>query len=412
MAESLVSLDASSRLIASLSGLEHFVNLNSLNLGGNIITEVNLLNSLTNLYSLRLSSNQIFNLSPLSSLTNLRSLNLDSNQISNLTPLSGLTSLNSLQLDNNNIGDLTPLSGLTSLNSLQLDNNNIGDLTPLSGLTSLDSLQLSYKQISDLGPLVANSGLGPSSCIFGICPRDRIDLQNNRLSSPDTCTDVGILRSRGAIVYVDFSPCGLCLAQVHTDHKWNIRQLPFTFQDPVVIAGPPTYHGTDPGVIRLRNITNNSFDIRFQEWLYKDGWHTQENISCLVLSPGRHYIGDGSIWEAGTFSLPGTGAWNVQSFSQSFPSTPALFLTTQTYNGSDPIAVRARNVTNTGFEAALFEEEDKMDGHTTEVVGYLAVYSPQLSGTININGTDVPYLLQAQSVDHRFVPVSRSLPRT
>jgi hypothetical protein len=192
------------------------------------------------------------------------------------------------------------------------------------------------------------------------------------------------------------------------DHIWTSISLNDTYQNPVVIVGPPTYHGTDPGVVRLQNVTNNSFDIRFQEWLYKDGAHTQENIPYMVLSPGRHQMANGSIWEAGTFSLSGTGAWTSQSFTSALPSTPALFLTAQTYNGPDPITVRARNITNTGFESALFEEEDKMDGHTTEEVGYLAVYSPQLSGTVNINGTDVPYLLQAQSVDHRFVPVLSS----
>jgi hypothetical protein len=200
----------------------------------------------------------------------------------------------------------------------------------------------------------------------------------------------------------------LNMGQTTIDHDWKTINLSSTLQNAIYILSPPTYHGTDPGVVRLQNVTNNSFDIRFQEWLYKDGSHTQENIPYLVISGGRHQMANGSIWEAGTFSLSGTGAWNVQSFSQSFPSTPALFLTAQTYNGPDPITVRARNVTNTGFEAALFEEENKMDGHATEEVGYLAVYSPQLSGTVNINGTDVPYLLQAQSVDHRFVPVLSS----
>jgi hypothetical protein len=191
------------------------------------------------------------------------------------------------------------------------------------------------------------------------------------------------------------------------DHDWTSITLDNTYQNPVVIIGPPTYHGTDPGVVRLQNVIGNSFDIRFQEWLYKDGSHTLENISYLVIS-GRYQKPNGSIWEAGTFPLSGTGTWTAHAFTDQFPSTPALFLTAQTYNGSDPVTVRARNVTNTGFEAALFEEENKMDGHTTEEVGYLAVYSPQLSGTVNINGTDVPYLLQAQSVDHRFVPVLSS----
>jgi hypothetical protein len=196
--------------------------------------------------------------------------------------------------------------------------------------------------------------------------------------------------------------------QATIDHEWKAVTLSDTYQDPVLILAPPTYHGADPGVVRLQNITESSFDIRFQEWLYKDGTHTQENIPYLALSSGRHNMPDGSIWEADTFSLSGTGAWTSQSFNSSFPSTPALFLTAQTYNGWHPITVRARDVTNTGFEAALFEEENKMDGHVTEEIGYLAVYSPQLSGTVNINGMDVPYLLQAQSVDHRFVPVLSS----
>jgi len=198
------------------------------------------------------------------------------------------------------------------------------------------------------------------------------------------------------------------MGQTTIDHNWKTITLSNTHQDAIFILGPPTYHGADPGVVRLQNVTNNSFGIRFQEWLYKDEAHTQENIPYLVLSNGRHQMADGSIWEAGTFSLSGTGAWTAHAFTDTFPSTPALFLTAQTYNGSDPITVRARNVTKDEFEAALFEEENKMDGHTTEEVGYLAVYSPQLSGTVNINGTDVPYLLQAQSVDHRFVPVLSS----
>ena len=213
-------------------------------------------------------------------------------------------------------------------------------------------------------------------------------------------------------LYLGVPPSIICpwlvFGQTTIDHNWKYVTLANTLQNAVYILGPPTYHGTDPGVVRLQNVTNNSFDIRFQEWLYKDGAHTHENIPYLALSSGRHNMPDGSIWEADTFSLSGTGAWTSQSFNSSFPSTPALFLTAQTYNGWHPITVRARDVTNTGFEAALFEEENKMDGHVTEEIGYLAVYSPQLSGTVNINGTDIPYLLQAQSVDHRFVPVLSS----
>jgi YD repeat-containing protein len=121
---------------------------------------------------------------------------------------------------------------------------------------------------------------------------------------------------------------------VNCTHSWQDVNLSDSYIALVVIVGPTSYHGTDPGVVRLQNVTGNSFDVRFQEWLYKDGSHTQENIPYLVISDGRHQMPDGSIWEAGTFSLSGTGAWTAQSFSGSFPSTPALFLTAQTYGRS------------------------------------------------------------------------------
>ncbi|MEN8221370.1 MAG: hypothetical protein ABFS56_34510 [Pseudomonadota bacterium] len=36
---------------------------------------------------------------------------------------------------------------------------------------------------------------------------------------------------------------------------------------------------------------------------------------------------------------------------------PRLFLTIQTYGDSQPVTVRAKEVTNSDFKAALFEEE-------------------------------------------------------
>jgi hypothetical protein len=63
----------------------------------------------------------------------------------------------------------------------------------------------------------------------------------------------------------------LNMGQTTIDHDWKTINLSSTLQNAIYILSPPTYHGTDPGVVRLQNVTNNSFDIRFQEWLYKDG---------------------------------------------------------------------------------------------------------------------------------------------
>ncbi len=190
--------------------------------------------------------------------------------------------------------------------------------------------------------------------------------------------------------------------------NWSTVNFGQTIQGAVVIAGPPTTKDSSPGVIRVRNVNSDSFDIRFQEWMYEDGSHGQEKVDYLIIPLGRHEQPDGTIWEVQSFDVKGTGQWISRSFFKNMPSVPALFCTVQTYNGSDPISVRVRNVTASGFEVAMFEEEAKMDGHTNETVGCLALYSPSLSGSEKVDGSEKPFLLQAVSVGSDFVPVLSS----
>jgi len=113
----LTELDASSRGITDLSGIENCLNLQSLYLGDNRISDITPLISLTGLKSLSLSMNLITNIDPLRNLVNLENLSLGSNRIWDLTPLSGLTKLRSLNLWANEISDITPLSSLINLTS-------------------------------------------------------------------------------------------------------------------------------------------------------------------------------------------------------------------------------------------------------------------------------------------------------
>jgi len=173
---------------------------------------------------------------------------------------------------------------------------------------------------------------------------------------------------------------------------------------PVVLAGPPTQHDPAPGVTRLRNVSDQGFDLRFQEWDYQDGTHGSEHIPYLALEPGRHLMTDGSVWEVGRFSLSGTGFWKKVSFDLPFASTPRLFLTAQTFNGPQAISVRARGVNREGFDAALFEQQTLMDGHLAETIGYVAVWSPAGSGALDLAGESAPYLLQSLKANHRWAP--------
>ena len=94
------------------------------------------------LTTLDANSKGIINLTGLEYCTNLNSLTLISNQISDLSPLTGLTKLTYLQMWGNRISNLTPLAGLTNLNRLTLNDDQIGDIGPLAGLTKLTYLDL------------------------------------------------------------------------------------------------------------------------------------------------------------------------------------------------------------------------------------------------------------------------------
>jgi len=194
----------------------------------------------------------------------------------------------------------------------------------------------------------------------------------------------------------------VAVGRVERNHNWRRVEFPNAFANPVVIAGPPSFEGTDPTVVRLNDVASDGFDLRLQEWAYLDGFHANETVDLLATNAGRFTLSDGTIMEAGTFVLSGTGVWLPKAFQAPFPGAPTLLLTVQTFNGSQPVTVRARGVDAAGFDAALFEEQALMDGHVPETVGYLAVYKPSGWGSVDLDQGQEPYLLQRLAIDHRW----------
>ncbi len=185
------------------------------------------------------------------------------------------------------------------------------------------------------------------------------------------------------------------------NHDWTTIELPKSFSNPVVITGPVTYNESQPGIVRIRNVGSDSFDIRFQEWNYLDGKHSTEMAAYLVMDEGRYMLDDGSIWEVGTFTLKGNGNWQYVPFSQEFPSPPVVFLTVQTDFDDNPIIVRARYVDSTGFEAAIYNEEGNKTPHGTEIIGYVAIWNASGYGNIS----NVPYAVGTAVVNSSWSPV-------
>ena len=110
------------------------------------------------------------------------------------------------------------------------------------------------------------------------------------------------------------------------------------------------------------------------------------------------------------FLFPIQGIGPFKSFEEPFSAVPSLFMTIQTANDLQVVSLRAKDITTSGFSAALFEQESLMDGHGQEVVGYLAVSSPSSdistggsgsvqgisTGVVDISGE----LRELQLIDH------------
>jgi hypothetical protein len=145
----------------------------------------------------------------------------------------------------------------------------------------------------------------------------------------------------------------------------------------VIITSSPGYSGTDPAIIRMRNVSGTSFDIKIQEWDYLNQVHALEQLSFLVIERGHHLLENDTEVEAGWVETANTLAsgYVPVAFDQAFSSPPVILTSVMTFNGSQAVTTRIRNVTAFGFEVAMQEEEGNDQVHATERISYVALES-------------------------------------
>jgi hypothetical protein len=144
-----------------------------------------------------------------------------------------------------------------------------------------------------------------------------------------------------------------------------------------VIVSDPTLNGADPVAIRLRQVKNNSFQIRLQEPNYKDDTHTSESVSYLVMEAGDWSLADGTRISAGVFESNRLSPQGFDSVNLTgFDSTPAVLSQVQSFNGGDWVVTRTKGQSAGGFQLAMQEEEALNNGkHANETLGWLAIES-------------------------------------
>jgi|GEM_PF-6694020 len=143
-----------------------------------------------------------------------------------------------------------------------------------------------------------------------------------------------------------------------------------TFTNPIVVMGPPSFNGSQPTSVRVRNVGASSFEYQIEEWDYLDQTHISENIGFLAVEAGRGTLGGLAI-EAG--AVTANHNWVSVSFSSPFPTAPVVVAQATTRNGGQAITRRIRSVTTTGFQVRVQEEEGNDGSHANETVHWIAI---------------------------------------
>jgi PKD repeat protein len=194
------------------------------------------------------------------------------------------------------------------------------------------------------------------------------------------------------------------VGEVSVDYNWTRVDLSRSFLDPVVVAKPLSYNGVEPAVVRMRDVDGRGFETRVQEWDYLNQTHTLETVSYLVMERGSHVLDDGTQVEAGSFVTDQTSSssFTTVSFSQPFEGqVPVVVAAVGSFNGTDTVTNRLRNIGTAGFEFRMQEQEKADQEHSTETIYYIA-WQPGL-GTVN--GVSFEVATTADEVTDQFYPI-------
>ena len=169
-----------------------------------------------------------------------------------------------------------------------------------------------------------------------------------------------------------FETVGTAGTITNLNHTWRTINLPETFVDPVVVFGPLSNNGDDPSVVRVRNVTGNSFDVRLQEYAYLNQTHINETVGYVVLEAGTHTLEDGTKVVAGNVNLD-DDVFSSVNFGSAFSGTPVVMSQTATFNGSSAVTTRHQNVSPSGFEVRMQEAQADNQIHVQETVSWIAI---------------------------------------
>ncbi len=192
----------------------------------------------------------------------------------------------------------------------------------------------------------------------------------------------------------------------------NLRQ---TYSAPPLIFLLPAHENPEPTALRIRNVTNTTFEISQVEPPGEDAVQPATTVHYMAIEAGVHQLPDGTIIEAGSFQttnlqhgngVAGVEAWSTVNFTTTFAANPAVLAEVQTMAnvvGNPPGAVSVpwltasmQAVGTTSVQLALELSEVNDAGGAAavvfnETIAYLAVNSSMAGSFIDNLGASVNY---------------------
>lgn len=148
--------------------------------------------------------------------------------------------------------------------------------------------------------------------------------------------------------------------------------------DPLIVLSS-TANGADPFTLRVvdQDIDGDgnttSFTFIIEEWEYLDGAHpVAETVSWIAVEEGVHTLPDGRAIEAGTTDTDASGS-SVALNADFDGDTPVVLTSVMSENDTTTVDSDPLNITSTGFDIELQEEEGEDDNHASETVGWIAI---------------------------------------
>jgi hypothetical protein len=143
---------------------------------------------------------------------------------------------------------------------------------------------------------------------------------------------------------------------------------------PIVMTSLTSFNDAETVTGRIKQVTIDGFSYRMREQESNTQDHLAETLSYIAWEPSLGTIGDVN-YNVGRTADAVTHKTYSLLFDTQFASPPTFLADMQTTDGGDTANVRCKNKAGDAVEVLIDEEQsrDSETGHTTEVVGFIAL---------------------------------------